>query len=70
MAAIRMTHAEHGYHIASDGAEVDRLEKAGWKKISDAEFKAVLAAKMKAGVVEEVTEVVEAPKKRGPKPKA
>lgn len=71
MATIRMTHPEHGYHIAYNGAEVQALEKAGWAKITEAEFKKVVAAKSAPAEVEQEDEgEVVVPKKRGPKPKA
>lgn len=41
----RMYHADHGYHNAYDNAEVDRLQKAGWEKQSEDEFRAIVAAK-------------------------
>lgn len=57
MAATRMTHPEHGYHIAYNGAEELVMEKSGWKKITDADFKALVAAK--SAKPEEATEEAE-----------
>ena len=41
----RMKHAEHGYTNCGDH-EVADLEKTGWKIETDAEFAAIIAAKM------------------------
>lgn len=65
MAIQRMFHPDHGYDHAYDNAAVKRMQENGWKIQSDKEFKEVLAAK--AG---DEPEAEEAPKKRGPKPKA
>lgn len=66
MAVIRMQHPEHGFDTSYDSAQQARMEAAGWKKITNAEFKALIAAK--TAKVEE--EVVEAPKKPGRPKKA
>jgi hypothetical protein len=46
MPAIRMTHPDHGYHNAHDNAEADTMKKAGWKPISEDEFRKIIDAKL------------------------
>jgi len=75
MAMILMQHPGNGFHNAYNQVEVDQLEKQGWKKVSDAEFQALIDAK-KPKHVTKAADVVEAPKVKvfekarpGPKPK-
>lgn len=42
---VRMTHPDHGFTHAHDHAEINRLTELGWSKLSDAEWKQILAAK-------------------------
>lgn len=66
----RMYNPEHGYHVASDGADVKRMKENGWTPISEEDFKAKVAAKTKKPDVPPVDAGgVETRKKPGRPPK-
>lgn len=46
-----LKHPEHGFTNCGDG-EVAEMEKIGWKVITEADHKALIAAKKKAWAVE------------------
>lgn len=62
----RMAHPDHGFTHAHDHAEIKKLEEHGWKKQTETEWKALLAAKRaKPDETDEAEEeITEAPKKR------
>lgn len=68
MAQVRLTHPDHGFDIAYNNADQKRMQENGWKPISDADFKALIAAKgEKAEPVSDAAPVEK--KKPGPKAK-
>lgn len=58
---MRLMHAEHGYHVTSNSAELAEMFKAGWKECTDEQFAEIMANKVRKEPL-----VVNESVKRGP----